>query len=370
MKKNRQKQQKQLGVLGLILVLACIGLLSYTIISWLSTAEKSNTLLLPESIPVLEQNLQETTPDVVQQPQQLQQQKKLQQELLSVFLEKSKELVVIDTTDDRIKERFPLLEEPTEVFFHEPDNTFYIAHAKTYFISVFDRRTGTTEKKIELKSRPKGLVVAKGLLYVLLPDISKVLVIDPLTESIEEEIPVNRESERIVLSPREDRILITSKRPEMLTLINPNIRAIADTITLTYAPFGVTVNPTERYYYITNDRDNHISILPLKGSKRERLVPVELKPHSIVITPNDHLALVTNEGSNTVSVISTIQEKVLATFEVGISPTALAVTLDGKKAYIANSRDRTISVLQVESLKKEKEIVVGENPVEVILVRK
>ena len=210
--------------------------------------------------------------------------------------------------------------------------------------------------------------MAKGLLYILLPDKHQVLVIDPATEGIEKEINVNKEPQQIFFAEKSNKIFVTSRRPESLTMINPDILAIVDVMNLDNPPFGININPTERYYYITDDVDNQLIIIPIKAVKQERMIPTEVKPHSIAFTPNDRIILVTNEGSNTISIISSLQEKVLKNIEVGIAPTDIVVTNDGKKVYVANHKDRTVSVIDIEKMKKIKDITVGENPVKLFII--
>ena len=135
MRSKKQRSQILLtgAFIGILLIL--LGAVYITVVVW--SSEKVIDANDRDQIIIPEENQQEQKNEDLQQPQQSMQKK----ELVYVFLEASKEIIIINAEHDRIQERIQLPEEPVAAFFHAVDSKIYIAHTKTYAISVFDLRT-------------------------------------------------------------------------------------------------------------------------------------------------------------------------------------------------------------------------------------
>ena len=356
--------QRKFSIIGLILILLLFAGLTYYIISLFlvpPSVEVEEPLDTEETtLPIRETGDEEPLQAILPSPKE---------ELLYVISKTAKEVTVIDTvTDERIS-RVGLPEEADFAYYNKEDNRLYVSHSEDYLISVVNINNPTV-RKIELNEKPGDLVVANGLIYVVMPEIDEIYVIDPLTEIIEKEIESGKQPQRLTMSKDKSRIFVTNRRSETVDIISTSINAKVDFIKINTQIVGVALDPSERYIYVTNDFDSSITVVPLRVQKRLRTIGVGSNPSSVVFSPTNLVAIATNEGDNTVAIISVSQEQVIDYIEVGLSPADVIITSDGKKAYVANSHDGHISVIDVEQKIKLKDIAVGNAPVALLLVEK
>jgi DNA-binding beta-propeller fold protein YncE len=111
-----------------------------------------------------------------------------------------------------------------------------------------------------------------------------------------------------------------------------------------------------------------------KGGDNSRvempLVPVGSTPKVIKVTPNGKLALVANWHSSSISIVTADSLKKIKDIKVGNGyyiPRGIAVSSNSKTAYICNMRGGTISVIDLDSLKQIKELHITPNPRHIVL---
>jgi DNA-binding beta-propeller fold protein YncE len=214
----KQGLQRKFSIIGLIIILLLFAGLTYYIISLFLTPPTIETPPEKESEegsePPEEVPLEETPVLPVKQ----------KDEFLYVISKAAKEVTVIDTLTDKKINRVSLTKEPDFAYYNKEDKRLYISHSGSYLITVININNPAV-RKIELNERPGDLVVVNGLIYVAMPEIDKIYLINPLTEVIEKKIETGKQPQRLALSKDKTRIYCTNKRSETVTVISTSVKA-------------------------------------------------------------------------------------------------------------------------------------------------
>ena len=346
--------QRKFSIIGLILVIFVIAGLTFFIFNQSNQEQQPEVQKEQDQPPVNKEENQQEKPIVPT-------------ETLFVLLREEAAIALIDPTTGKEKSRIDVREKPHFWFVDEVNMIAYVSQPIDYMITVVDLVKEQVIRKIEVNEEPGSVALAKEKLFVLMPGVDEVYIINPLTEVVERELGVGSEPERLLVTRSGSEVFVSESRDAKVSVINPSIEAVVRSYRVENGPFGLAIDRTGRYLYATNAQDNQLTIVPLRQPRNERTLGVGLKPTAVAFTDNSLFAVVANEGDNTISITSVSQEEILATIEVGISPTDIFIDNKGKRAFIANKNDHVVSVIDIEGKRLLQDIVVGKSPVGVFL---
>jgi len=151
-----------------------------------------------------------------------------------------------------------------------------------------------------------------GLVYVAIPTLQEVVVIDPKPGSA---------------------------------------RVVGEIRNLGNGTYGVAVDTRDNRLYVTNRDDNTVSVIdisaPDPGAFKEIVrLPVGRLPEAVGFDAGRGVAYVANSGENTVSLIDGGKFDVFATIVVGPSPKAVVVDPVTGRVYVPSQTDDLVRVIQ------------------------
>jgi YVTN family beta-propeller protein len=124
---------------------------------------------------------------------------------------------------------------------------------------------------------------------------------------------------------------VTNADDNTVSVIDTLTNTVIDTIPVGNGPLGIAITPDGTRAYVTNFFfGNTVSVIDTLTNTVIDTIPVGNFPEGIAITPDGTRAYVTNSGDGTVSVIDTITNTVIgAPIPVGNFPLGIAITPSG-----------------------------------------
>lgn len=162
-------------------------------------------------------------------------------------------------------------------------------------------------------------------------------------------------------SPGEDWILTGDREKLFVTLPLINQVAVVDTRTWTvetYIDTGVkptrlSLQPDEKYLWVANDGNgaevSGVTLIDVATMKVAAQIPTGTGRHEIVISGDNRFAFVSNRESGTVSTIDVRKLVKLSEVRVGADPVSMARSELSKAIYVASETDGTIAVIDEQS---------------------
>ncbi|HEY5761830.1 MAG TPA: cytochrome D1 domain-containing protein, partial [Rhodocyclaceae bacterium] len=178
----------------------------------------------------------------------------------------------------------------------------------------------STLTTIKLKSSPMDWVNhdAQKLLYVSMPAVGELAVVDTETFKVTREVAVGE------------------------------------------APTRTLLQPDGRYLWIGNNardpKKSGVTVVDTKGMKVVLQAATGRGHHEIAISSDNRLAFVTNRDDNTVTVFDVGTLKQIKQIKTGELPLSIAYSALSRAAYVANGKDGTITVIDAGKLEVVKTI--------------
>ena len=138
-------------------------------------------------------------------------------------------------------------------------------------------------------------------------------------------------------------------RSATVSIIDTLTQTVMETIPVGIAPRGIAITPSGDAIYTTDVRSGTASIID-SDTLTVKTLTVGPKPWDVLITDDGTRAFVTNGGSNTMAVIDTATREFITTIVVGNGPFFLAADPGGEKLYVSDSKDTTVTVVDIPSL--------------------
>ena len=161
-------------------------------------------------------------------------------------------------------------------------------------------------------------------------------------------------------APGEDWLLTRDGEKLFVTLPSINKVAVIDArswIVDTYidagiTPTHITVQPDQQYVWVTNDgneKEGGVTVIETATSKVAAQIPTGAGQHDIVISNDNRFAFVSNRASGTVSIIDIRKLEKLSDVKVGPQPVSLALSELSKAVYVASEGDGTVIVIEKQN---------------------
>ena len=159
-------------------------------------------------------------------------------------------------------------------------------------------------------------------------------------------------------SPGEDWVL--TRDGELLFVTLPLIDQVAVINTrswkvLTYVDVGprparIIVQPDQQYIWVANDGDDGgVTVIDVANLKVAAKISTSAGEHDLVISNDNHFAFVSNRKSESVSVVDIRKLTKVSDVKVGPGPVSMALSELSKAIYVASESDGVITVIDGES---------------------
>ena len=185
---------------------------------------------------------------------------------------------------------------------------------------------------------------ANGYVYVTNEGDNTVTVINPISNSVIDKIPVGS-PRGIALDSKGKFAYVANKVENTVTVIDTSSNSLAATVAVGSNPHCLAFDSVRNLIYVVNSGSDSISVIDTNNNALNGVISIGSEPWGVTVDPAGKYVYATNDDDNSVSVIDAETQKVTATIHVGTGPLGIAVNPDGTKVYVANENDNTVSVI-------------------------
>jgi len=248
----------------------------------------------------------------------------------------------------------------------------YVTNERSGDITVIDPRTDAVVRTILVGSRPRGIQMAGGRLYVALTDLgtrrpgarAAIAEIDPARGDRIRWLPSGTDPEQLAVRRDGSRLYVSNEDASAASVVDVPAGRLLTTSLVGMEPEGVTLSPDERRVFVTCESSNSVSILDAATGTVASDVLVEGRPRALAFSPDGARAYVSCELGGSVCLLDPRRDAVERCVRLapGERPVGIRVTRDGRLVYAATGRGNTVVVLDGASGEILGRIPVGQRP--------
>jgi len=175
-------------------------------------------------------------------------------------------------------------------------------------------------------------------------------------------IAVGNGSNGIAFDSANNRMYVTNRSDDTVSVINTATNAVTATITVGNAPWGIAFDSANNRMYVANRSDDTVSVINTATNAVTATITVGNAPWGIAFDSANNRMYVGNNLDDTVSVINTATNAVTATITVGDVPRGIAFDSANNRMYVVNYLDDTVSVINTATNAVTATITVGDGP--------
>ena len=183
------------------------------------------------------------------------------------------------------------------------------------------------------------------------PDIS---VIDPLLgyggSKLLTLVMMRSPGEDWLLSRDGEKLFVTLPLVNQVAVIDTRSWKVTNYIDVGPRPARIAIQPDQQYLWVANDgSDGGVTIIDPVNLKVAAKIATGAGQHDIVISNDNRFAFVSNRESGTVSVIDIRKLEKINDVKVGPGPVSMAQSDLSKALYVASETDGTVTVIEQQS---------------------
>jgi YVTN family beta-propeller protein len=200
---------------------------------------------------------------------------------------------------------------------------------------------------------------------------------DKTVAFINPQVAASSKLEGIVQLPEQGLDWVLTKDGTKLYVTMPDVSAVALIDTTTHSlvttistgagnkPTRISLSPDEQLVWVGLDGSTKVAVIDRNDKPKVSFVTVGEGLHQISFTPDNKFAAITNTAANTVSIIDKANLKNMADIKVGSTPLKPIWVSKAERFYITSINDSTMSVIDPAKLAVEAQIDVGRGAIDV-----
>lgn len=143
---------------------------------------------------------------------------------------------------------------------------------------------------------PVNLAVSPDgeLLYVVCEQSNSLIVVDPITRRVVDEIVVGSRPQDVAVSPDGTRLYVTNRFSASLTVIDATSRNVLAEIPVGHEPHGVLTDASGSRVYVLNTGQHSVSVIDSRELVEVRRLAAGRGPWSLALHPQGRLAVATS----------------------------------------------------------------------------
>lgn len=213
----------------------------------------------------------------------------------------------------------------------------FVSNETAGTVVVVDPVTGTVESRIPVGKRPRGLrfsrdgsqlfvalsgspIAGPGVDESALPEGDRsadgIGVVDVATRKLVRTYPSGQDPESFDISPDGQTMFVSNEETAEMSILDLRMGTIAGRVAVGEEPEGVTVRPDGKVVYVTCEADNSVVAIDTASKTALTRVKVGARPRSIAFTPDGAVAFVTGETDASITVVDGQSHKALSTITV------------------------------------------------------
>jgi YVTN family beta-propeller protein len=255
-------------------------------------------------------------------------------------------------------------------------NSYYIlAMNHSADISVIDPLLGFGGSKlltlVMMKSPGEDWVLThdREQLFVTLPLINQVAVVDTLSWKVATYIDTGLKPTSIILQPDEKYLWIGNDGDKGtsggVTVIDTGTLKVAAQISTGAGRHDIVVSSNNRFAFVSNRESGTVSIVDVRKLEKVTDVKVGPDPVSLALSELSKAIYAVSETDGSIAVIDE-QGHVLTRMKAKPGSRLIRITPDGRYAFVLNTKGSTVSIFDVASNRMLHEVKVGKAPDQVI----
>ena len=233
-------------------------------------------------------------------------------------------------------------------------------------ISVIDPLLGFGGSKlltlIMLKSPGEdwALTSDRSKLFVSMPQINKVAVVDTTTWKVTTDIDTGHGPMRLALQPDEKYLWVATKAA--VTVIDTTTKKVAKEIATGAGHHEIAFGSDNKFAFVTNRDDGTLSIIDVPKLVLVKDVKIGGRASSLTFSPLSKALYVTNDVEGSITVVDSQSHKVLATIiaKPGVKPVRFA--RGGRWGFVPNPSTSIVYIFDASTNRMVHEQAVGESP--------
>ena len=193
---------------------------------------------------------------------------------------------VFDAGTGTLKEEIFLGADPTEVVFSPDGNYAFVALGESSFVLAINVRLKKPEKYIKVDISPSNVWVAgDGNIYVENKNMQTMMVIDPVTLNVTEEMDLNFKPGQVAYNKTLNELWVCQAGQNKIAYFErkSNKWVLKSTIVTGDDAHAVKFSKDEKTAYVANQRGNTVSVINTQTHEKIMDIPVGLNPNGIVL---------------------------------------------------------------------------------------
>jgi YVTN family beta-propeller protein len=251
-------------------------------------------------------------------------------------------------------------------------NSYYVlALNKSPDISVIDPLLGFGGSKlltlVMMKSPGEDWLLSRDgeKLFVTLPLINQVAVIDTRSWKVTNYIDAGIKPTRIIVQPDQQYLWVANEGDEKdggVTVIDPTNLKVTAKIATGAGQHDLVISHDNRFAFVSNRESGTVSIVDIR--KLEKLTDLKVGPGPVSMASSDlsRALYVVSEIDGTVTVIGEQNQEVLARMKTRPGARSIRFAPDGRYGFVLNTRDSLVNIFDAASNRMLHEVNVGKSP--------
>lgn len=207
--------------------------------------------------------------------------------------------------------------------------------------------------------------------YVTLPDLSAVAVVDTVTRKVAQTIPLKSGTKprRIVLDSSGSHAIVGLDDSPYVAVIDTKTNKLAAMISTGEGLHQIEFEPGGRFAYVSNSKANTVSIIDMKKLAKVSDLSVGDTPVPLAYSPASRSFYVASLNGAAISVIDPAKRRVVTTIPTEPGVIALRFAPDGRFGFLVNQVKSTVSILDAATNKIVASTKVVKEPDQVVFTR-
>jgi len=234
-------------------------------------------------------------------------------------------------------------------------NRLYVSIPSVNQITVIDTSTWKTLGNIDVGMKPGRIALHHDGKYLWVGnDVttnSGVTVLDTTTLKVATQLPTGAGPHEIAFSDDDEHAFVTNKQDGTLTIIDTRKLARVKDLKIGPQPIAVAVSSLSKALYVANEEDGSIAIVD--PARLEILTRLQTSPglQALRVQPDGRYGFALNTASNSVFVFDLPSNKLV--HRVAVGPGSDQITFTKQFAYVRASGSEFVTMIKLADLGKE-----------------
>jgi YVTN family beta-propeller protein len=252
------------------------------------------------------------------------------------------------------------------------NNYFILALNQEPNISVIDPFSGFGGSKlyalVSLPSPGEDWVMSsdKKRLYVSLPLVNQVSVVDTVTWKVIANISTGAKPARLALQHDERYLWVGNDSPEEInggvTVIDTAMLKVAAQLNTGAGHHEIALADDDRYAFITNKQSGTLSVIDVRKLIRVKDLKTGALPVALAFSSLSKAVYVADEGDGTITAVDGLRHEILTRMKTSPGLHAIRFLPDGRFGFVVNRSTNAVYIFDASTNRLSQPVPVGPTP--------